>query len=302
MRGDERGAGKIDLPVGTINVSAVRAGFFVPVSGTVGPRMALRELRNYLLRWRGGASRRTKGLIMLAAVDERPSSPRGDGQSVLVVTGDPGDAALLSTTLRSAGYGVDAIVGNAVEGAARLRRSRFDLVVWDATLPDNSDLARGRRLVLENRPPVLFLITCDYLHTLLPELGEGTKDYVTQPFQPTEVLARAGVLLRDRRPAPSPGTPRYGDLVLDDVTCRAQRGARPLDLTPAEYRLLRHLLVNAGQVLSKEQISRHVWNDARATEAIEKLVSRLRQKVDQEDIALIHTRRGFGYVFGRTGR
>lgn len=239
---------------------------------------------------------------MRAVADEGTFSPRGDGHGVLVVTGDPGDADRLSRTLESAGYRVGATAANAVEGAGLLRRSQFDLVVWDATLPDNKDLARGRRLVLESRPPVLFLITCDYLHTLLPELGAGTQDYVTRPFQPTEVLARAGVLLRGRREASAPGMPRYGDLVLDDVTCRAQRGARSLDLTPAEYRLLRHLLVNAGQVLTKEQISRQVWNDSRATEAIEKLVSRLRRKVDQEDTALIHTRRGFGYVFGRTGR
>lgn len=233
--------------------------------------------------------------------DERTLSPQGDKQDVLVVAGDPGDAELLTRTLESAGYRVDAAAGRAAEGVVRLRRSRFDLVVWDATLPDNMDLARGRRLVLENRPPVLFLITCDYLHTLLPELGGGAADYVTKPFRATEILGRAEVLLRGRRSEPPSGMPRYGDLVLDDVTCRAQRGARPLDLTPAEYRLLRHMLVNAGQVLSKEQISRHVWSDFRASEAIEKLVSRLRQKVDQEEPVLIHTRRGFGYVLGRPG-
>ena len=94
------------------------------------------------------------------------------------------------------------------------------------------------------------------------------------------------------------GGPRYRDLALDDVTCQARRGARPLDLTPAEYRLLRHLLVNPGCVLSKEQISRHVWGEFRAGNAIEKLVSRLRHKVDQEEPALIHTRRGFGYWLG----
>ncbi|MGI3201408.1 winged helix-turn-helix domain-containing protein [Streptomyces sp. GLT-R25] len=74
---------------------------------------------------------------------------------------------------------------------------------------------------------------------------------------------------------------------------------RALDLTPAEYRLLRHLLVNAERVLSKEQICRHVWGETRAGNAIEKLVSRLRHKVDQEQPPLIHTRRGFGYRLGR---
>lgn len=54
-------------------------------------------------------------------------------------------------------------------------------------------------------------------------------------------------------------------------------------------------------MLSKEQISRYVWGEFRASEAIEKLVSRLRQKVDREGPALIHTRRGFGYWLGRSG-
>ncbi|MEW1718190.1 response regulator transcription factor [Streptomyces sp. NPDC093109] len=224
---------------------------------------------------------------------------RGDGQDVLVVAGDPGDTELLVSTLESAGYRVDA-AGSASEGVARLKRARFDLVVWDAVLPDNKDLARGRRLVLENRPPLLFLITCDYLHTLLPELGGGAEDYVTKPFRAPEILARVQILLLgNRRSGQRPAMPRYRDLVLDDATCRARRGSRPLDLTPAEYRLLRYMLVNAGQVLSKEQISRHVWGDLRADEAIEKLVSRLRQKVAQEGPALIHTRRGFGYTVGQ---
>ncbi|WP_342342138.1 response regulator transcription factor [Streptomyces prasinopilosus] len=115
-----------------------------------------------------------------------------------------------------------------------------------------------------------------------------------------ELLARAQVLLRGRAPERQ-GTHRYGDLVLDDSTCQAWRGSRQLDLTPAEYRLLRHLPANAERVLSKEQISRHVWGGYRADPAIEKLVSRLRRKVDEEHPALIRTRRGFGYRLGHPG-
>lgn len=62
------------------------------------------------------------------------------------------------------------------------------------------------------------------------------------------------------------------------------------------------LLAHAERVLSKGQISRHVWGDVRADNAIEKLVSRLRRKVDVEEPALIHTRRGFGYWLGCSSR
>ncbi|MEV0636240.1 response regulator transcription factor [Streptomyces sp. NPDC050619] len=228
-------------------------------------------------------------------------SPRGNGQHLLVVVDDPRDTELLATTLELAGYRIGT-AGTRAEGTARLARDRFDLVVWDVGLPDLGHLARGRRMAPEDRPPVLFLAGCDSLPRLVPELGPGRDDYVTKPVRIAEVLARIQVLLRDRNPGPASRMPRYGDLVLDDTTCRARRGPRPLDLTPAEYRLLRHLLANSERVLSKEQIRRDVWGEYRADQAIEKLVSRLRRKVDQEEPALIHTRRGFGYWLGRTAR
>ncbi|WP_328336182.1 winged helix-turn-helix domain-containing protein [Streptomyces violaceus] len=94
-----------------------------------------------------------------------------------------------------------------------------------------------------------------------------------------EVLVRIHVLLR--APVPDPGRAEelgYGDLILDDARCRARRGARALDLTPAGYRLLRHLLVDAHRVLSKGRTGGIVWGDPRGGNAIEQLVSRLRRK------------------------
>lgn len=122
----------------------------------------------------------------------------------------------------SPGHGSDGLpvdtASGAAEGVARLRRSGFDLVVWDATLPESSDRARGRSLVPGNRPSVLFLITCGYLHTCLPELGGGEGwTTVARPFRATEILARAQVLLHVRRPDPRAGMPCHDDLVLDDV-------------------------------------------------------------------------------------
>ncbi|MFD8001898.1 response regulator transcription factor [Streptomyces mirabilis] len=233
---------------------------------------------------------------MYGTLSETPSAPR-DGQHVLVVAGDPDDTENLATALKLASYRVET-ADTGAEGMVRISEHRYDLVVWDATLPDMAGYARGRRRAPTDRPPLLFLTTCDWLPTLAPELGVGAEDYVTKPVRITEVLARAQALLRARIPERHEGMPRYGDLVLDDATCQARRGTRPLGLTPAEYRLLSHLMANAEHVLSKEQISRYVWGEYRANPAIEKLVSRLRQKVDQEDPALIHTHRGFGYRLG----
>jgi DNA-binding response OmpR family regulator len=232
------------------------------------------------------------------AVTEKPSLARGAGQRVLLLAGEPDVAELLATTLELADYRIS-LAGTLTEAVARLDAHRFDLVVVDITLPGLAGGDGWRRPVVKRRPPVLYLTACDSLDRLLPELGPGENDYVTKPFRVAEVLARMQVLLRVAVPGGPDHSPRYDDLVLDDTLCRARRGTRSLGLTPAEYRLLRHLLINAHRVLSKEQISRYVWGDFRGDNAIEQLVSRLRRKVDRGDSpTLIHTRRGFGYWLG----
>ncbi|WP_369035714.1 MULTISPECIES: response regulator transcription factor [Streptomyces] len=230
----------------------------------------------------------------MVSISEKPAP--GDGQHILVIAGDPEIAELLSTTLELAGYLV-VVAGSGTEALTRLGGFRFDLVVLDLTLPDLDVLARRHRVTGE-RPAVLFLAPADSLGMLLSAMGRVGQDYVTTPFRVSEVLVRVQVLLRGWSPARQLRVLSYGDLALDDSICEARRGQRPLDLTPAEYRLLRHLLVNSGKVLSKEQIARHVWGEYRGGNAIEQLVSRLRRKVNQERPALIHTRRGFGYWLG----
>lgn len=232
--------------------------------------------------------------LSVVSISEKPAP--GDGQHILVIAGDPEIAELLSTTLELAGYLV-VVAGSGTEALTRLGGFRFDLVVLDLTLPDLDVLARRHRVTGE-RPAVLFLAPADSLGMLLSAMGRVGQDYVTTPFRVSEVLVRVQVLLRGWSPARQLRVLSYGDLALDDSICEARRGQRPLDLTPAEYRLLRHLLVNSGKVLSKEQIARHVWGEYRGGNAIEQLVSRLRRKVNQERPALIHTRRGFGYWLG----
>jgi DNA-binding response OmpR family regulator len=219
---------------------------------------------------------------------------RSDSEFRLLVVSPEADLrGSLAATLSLAGYTVTALATGA-EAMRLLHGGEIDLVVVDVDIPDVQDLARDRP-VIAARPPVLCISSCEQVHTMVPEIGAGVEDYITKPCRPAELLARVRVLLRDRAPAREQVL-RHGDLRLDETACRAWRGDRPLAVTPAEYRLLRHLLMHPGQVLSKEQLAWHVWTEPRDGNAIERLVSRLRTKVAEPQ--LIHTRRGFGYWLG----
>ncbi|MEV6347609.1 response regulator transcription factor [Actinoplanes sp. NPDC051851] len=220
----------------------------------------------------------------MPAATKGPTKPR-----LLVVIPDPDQRGSLSARLALAGYAVE----TAATGAAALRLlddRHVDLIVVDVEIPDLYELSRNRP-ALAARPSVLCVTPCENLEMLLPELGTEVGDYVTKPCREAELLARVQVLLKARRP----DVLRHGDLLLNEVVCQAWRGERLLGVTPAEYRLLRYLLVNAGQVLSKDQLAWQVWREPRGGNAIERLVSRLRDKVDQSPPVRIHTHRGFGY-------
>jgi two-component system, OmpR family, response regulator len=208
---------------------------------------------------------------------------------VLVVAPDPRLRDSLSADLSRAGYAVTSTSTGA--GAVRMvDEHRHDLIVVDVSIPDVRDLARDRPVFTTRRPPVLCMTTEESLHTLVPEVGESVEDYVTKPCRTAELLARVQVLLRERPVL------RHADLRLDENAARVWRGDRPIPLTAAEFRLLRHLLGSPGQVFSSEQLAWQIWSEERGVNAIERLVSRLRGKLGPP--ALIHTRRGLGYRLG----
>jgi DNA-binding response OmpR family regulator len=217
------------------------------------------------------------------------------GHRLLVVVPDARGRDRVGLQLAFAGYDVTP-ARRGLEALALLEQRRFDLIVVDLETPELDLLARRPRLAKDERPGILCLVDYAGLEELVPELGVAVEDYVTKPWHPAELVARVRVLLRDRSPGPGETLLRQGDLVLNEAVCDAWRNGRPLGLTPAEYRLLRQLLLQAGHVLSKEQLARQVWGEQRDHNTIERLVSRLRHKVDgPADPALIRTRRGFGY-------
>ncbi|MGI3212332.1 response regulator transcription factor [Roseovarius tibetensis] len=225
----------------------------------------------------------------------------GPPDRILIVEDDPGIAAFLAKGLRKEGFDVDIdATGEAL--VDRVRAGRFRLVVLDRMLPDvdGADLCRQLRDAGDDTM-VLMLTAKDALVDKLDGLNAGADDYLTKPFAFDEFLARLQALLR-RAPQPDANTVlRITDLMIDVTRKRAERGGRDLQLTATEFRLLQYLAENAGNVLSRADLLKAVWDyefDPQ-TNVVEVYITYLRRKLDLgADVKLIRNHRGFGYYLG----
>lgn len=226
----------------------------------------------------------------------------GNPLRVLVVDDEPNLLDVLVRTLRSAGWDTSgaATAQQAIELAATFAP---DVVLLDIMLPDLDGYAVLRAL-RQSDPDlcVLFLSAQDAPADRVAGLTAGGDDYVTKPFSLEEVLARLRGLVRRAgltQPARDPDRAlRFADLVLDEDAHEVSRGAVPIDLTLTEFELLRFLMRNPRQVLSKSQILDHVWryDFGGSAHVVELYISYLRKKVDVQRPPLIHTVRGVGYI------
>jgi two-component system, OmpR family, response regulator len=220
---------------------------------------------------------------------------------VLVVDDELNITELVSLGLRYEGFDVSSAHDG--RGALRaIREFKPELVILDVTMPDIDGFEVVRRIRADAIwTPVIFLTARDATEDKIAGLTVGGDDYLAKPFSLDELIARVRAMIRrndlSARPASS-GVLRYLDLVLDEDRLEVSRGARPISLTPTEFRLLRFLMLNAGRVLSKSQILDHVWEYDFGGDGnvVETFISYLRKKVDVEEPPLIQTVRGFGYT------
>jgi two-component system OmpR family response regulator len=218
---------------------------------------------------------------------------------LLVVDDEPTIRELLSGSLRLAGFEVTTAASGAEAVRAAASR-RPDLVLLDVMMPDGDGFEALRRIRSGGADvPVIFLTARDEEPDRVTGFAVGADDYVTKPFSLNELLGRIRAVLRRSRPGDPGSRLCVADLELDEDVHEVKRAGAVVDLTPTEYRLLRFLMLNAGRVVSKDQILDHVWegDPARDGNVVEPCVSYLRRKVDQgQQLRLIHTVRGFGYV------
>jgi two-component system copper resistance phosphate regulon response regulator CusR len=219
---------------------------------------------------------------------------------VLVVEDERKLAEVVAAALRGEHYDV-VVAASGEDGFFRANAEIFDVVILDLMLPGRSGLEilqalRQRRL----QTPVLVLTARDGVEDRVLGLDLGADDYLVKPFAFPELLARVRALLRRGRPSEVLRL-KVADLELDQVSRRAARGDRALDLTAREFELLEYLLRHQGHLVSREMLAREVWREPRRATPIDNVIdvqiARLRKKVDVENSArLIHTVRGVGFV------
>ncbi len=221
---------------------------------------------------------------------------------VLVVEDQPNILDMVATVLRFHGFDVYT-AATAAQGSAAAQAHRPDLVVLDIMLPDGDgvDMCRALRAA-GHQVGVVFLTARDLPADKVAGLTFGGDDYVTKPFLIEELVARVRAVLRRIRPADTVGElshlVRLADLELDDDACEVRRAGRPVSLSPTEFKLLRHLILNQGRVLSREQLLEAVWgyDFGGASNVVDTYIGYLRRKLDPLGPPMIATVRGFGYV------
>lgn len=217
---------------------------------------------------------------------------------ILIVEDDFNLAAVINRGLRKHAYATDA-ASDGAEGLFLAQTNDYDLLILDVMLPVKNGFEVCRELRAGGAElPILMLTARDAVSDKIAGLDAGADDYLVKPFDFAEMLARVRALLR-RRPILLNQQITIEDLVLNRASRTAKRGAREIELTAKEYALLEFLMENANRVVTREQISEHVWdiNFDSFSNVIDVYIKRLRRKVDAEnETTLIQTRRGTGYL------
>ena len=214
---------------------------------------------------------------------------------LLVVEDDPDLNRQLVTALQEAGYAVDSS-DDGEDGAFMGETEPYDAVVLDIGLPTKDGLtiieewrAAGRTM------PVLLLTARDRWSDKVAGIDAGADDYVAKPFHMEEVLARVRALIR-RSAGHASATISCGPIAIDTAASKVSVDGRPLKLTSHEYRLLSYLAHHLGAVISRTELTEHLYDQDfdRDSNTIEVFVGRLRKKLG-DHAPLIETVRGLGY-------
>lgn len=212
---------------------------------------------------------------------------------ILLVEDEPLLAAQLRESLAAAAYAVD-LAADGVDGCHLGMNESYDLVVLDLGLPGLDGLSVLRRWREAGRTmPVLILTARNAWHDKVTGIDAGADDYLAKPFHIQELLARVRALIR-RAGGHASAEINCGPLVLDTVHSCVLHDGEAIALTSHEYKVLAYLMLHRGEVVSRTQLTEHIYAQDfdRDSNTIDVFIARLRKKIPE---GMIETVRGLGY-------
>lgn len=223
---------------------------------------------------------------------------------VLVVDEEPDVIKLVAMSFRLQQPGCE-VVGapDGPQALEAIEHQRPDVVLLDIGLPEMSGFEVLKEIRLFSDVPVIMLTVRDDELSKVQGLELGADDYVTKPFSHLELLARVRAVLRRAQALPLVHEQPFasGDIEVDFVRRELKVRGEPVPLTGTEYRLLYHLVRNAGQVMTHESLLAHVWGREYTDEIsyLKSYINRLRNKLERDPHhpEYILTEYGLGYWF-----
>jgi DNA-binding response OmpR family regulator len=214
---------------------------------------------------------------------------------ILVIEDEQKVARFLKKGLEAEGYEVE-IAADGKTGEKNARSETYDLILLDVLLPKKGGFEILHDLRQDEiRTPILMLTARSGTEDIVSGLDQGADDYLTKPFEFTELLARIRSLMRR-------GTVKtkikYTDLTLDTIEHKAIRSGIPIELTAREYALIEYFMRNRGKLISRQELSKEIWgyNFDPGTNVVDVYVNHLRKKIDANyEVKLLQTERSKGY-------
>lgn len=219
-------------------------------------------------------------------------------KDILIVEDDKSLTRIMELELNHENYSFD-VAKDGYEAMNYFENNQYSLILLDIMLPGISGMEVCRRIRKTSNLPIIMLTARQSIADKVTGLDLGADDYITKPFEMEELLARirAGIRKGEVRNKDTKVL-TFKDLSLDLMTRTVKRKDNEIVLTKTEFDLLKYLLFNKGQVLTREQLLNQVWgyDYYGSTNVLDVYIRYLRNKIDYPfDTETIHTVRGVGY-------
>lgn len=236
----------------------------------------------------------------MALAEQLRREEQTTAMKLLIVDDEPTILETIETKFRKEGFSTF-VADSAEEGMRLFRRIKPDLVILDIMLPQRSGYDFCRAIRRDSQTPILFLSAKADEADRIKGLEIGADDYVTKPFNLSELAARVKAILRRATGEPVKEVIERGNLRIDPRSHEAWLNDKPLNLSPKEFALIYFLSRNAGQVFSREALLDRVWGRDAFVSArtVDVHIRWLRTRIEedaQNPVRLI-TVRGVGYKF-----